>query len=340
VHTCWARAAADDFRLNGQVIIALEILEGGAARGEIAEDTARDPVLTDCLVALWNDYRWPEIFAAGDRIQLPPFEFVAPEAQHSVASSHVPVHELADGKLQVRVVVDEANTGNKEAALSLLSLKGGLEVPLHTHSSAELLFVISGTGMVTGNGKPQEVKPGSAIYIPAGTVHGFQHTGEDPGEVLQLYAPGGPEGRFKDPANTAGTTPFAGKLRRRGPRPHVGHVNSVWPLKILDGQAEVRILLDEAITGDKAAYLGALSAQPGAAVPAHRHADSSEFLFVIEGQAEMKVGGRTIPVQGGDGVQIPPGIEHGVRITGADKFKAIQFYTPAGPEQRFKAGAK
>jgi quercetin dioxygenase-like cupin family protein len=219
-------------------------------------------------------------------------------------------------------------------------LQGGLEVPLHTHSSAEVLFVLSGTGLVQGIGAAQEVKPGSTIYIPAGTVHGFKHTGEEPGEVLQLYAPGGPEARFKDPANTAGTTPFTGKLRKRGPRPLVGHVNAVKPLKILAGQGEVRILLDEGITGDKAAYLGALSAQPGAVVPPHRHADSSEYLFVIEGQAEMKIGGRTIPVQAGDGVQVPPGIEHAVSFSGEGVFKAIQFYTPAGPEQRFKGGAK
>ena len=54
----------------------------------------------------------------------------------------------------------------------------------------------------------------------------------------------------------------------------------------------------------------------------------------------MSIAGRTIPVTAGDGIQIPLGVEHGVRITGATTFKALQLYTPAGPEQRFKRGGK
>lgn len=345
VHTCWARAAADDFRLHGQVVLTIDFVEPGVGRTKVSEDQAQDQVLNGCLVSLWNDYRWPEIFAAGDRIQLPPLEFVAPDSQHTVASSHVAVHELAGGKAKARVVLDEANTGNAQAALSLLTMEEGSKVPLHTHTSAELIFMLSGAGVVEGIGTPQKVGPGSAIYIPAGTVHGFEHTGQEAAEILVFYAPGGPEGRFKAgrqgaASQPAGTTAFTGKLPRRGPRPQVRDVSAVSPLKILGGKAKVRILFDEAIAKDKAAYIGALSAESGTLVPLHRHSGSSEYLFVIEGQAEMKIGGRVIPVQPGDGIQIPPGVEHGVSFSGAGVFKAVQFYTPAGPEQRFRGGAK
>ena len=75
---------------------------------------------------------------------------------------------------------------------SIFSILGGLwEKPLDFsqlywfgHYQGEPILD-AGTGMVTGIGKPQEVKPGSAIYIPAGTVHGFQHTGEAASEALQ-----------------------------------------------------------------------------------------------------------------------------------------------------------
>jgi putative monooxygenase len=110
--------------------------------------------------------------------------------------------------------------------------------------------------------------------------------------------------------------------------------------RILAGKAEVRILFDAAISGQESAYLGAMTAQPGAVVPLHRHSASSEYLFVIEGEAEMSVAGRVIPVRAGDGIQIPPSVEHGVTISGGSAFKALQLYSPAGPEQRFKAGGK
>jgi mannose-6-phosphate isomerase-like protein (cupin superfamily) len=41
-------------------------------------------------------------------------------------------------------------------------------------------------------------------------------------------------------------------------------------------------------------------------------------------------------VQAGDAVQIPPDLEHSARIVSEEPLKAVQFYTPAGPEQRFK----
>jgi hypothetical protein len=34
---------------------------------------------------------------------------------------------------------------------------------------------------------------------------------------------------------------------------------------------------------------------------------------------------------------LPAGLEHAVRVTGKDSVKAVQIYSPAGPEARFKA---
>lgn len=337
VHTCWARAAADDFRLEGRVVLDLTMAKGGVGAVSIAEDEVDDPVLTNCLKTLWGDYEWPEVFAAGDRIQLPPFEFVAPEAQYTVASAHVPVQTLAEGHLEVMVLLDEANTGNAQAALSRLSLNSGLVVPMHTHTSAEVLFVLSGTGTVQSAGASQSVKPGSGIYIAAGVPHGFSHTGKEPVELVQLYTPGGPEGRFKDAAKTAGTTPVSGPLPKRSPRPIVHSVADSTVYRIGGGKMEARILFDQVISGDRAAYLGALTAKPGTAVPPHRHSTATELLLVLEGQANMVVAGRSLSLRPGDAVQIPSGVLHQASIHGVSDFKAVQFYTPAGPEQRFKS---
>jgi quercetin dioxygenase-like cupin family protein len=340
VHTCWAHAAADDFRVNGQVVLDLQIGEGGEAKVSVTTDEVRDAVLTDCMISLWSAFQWPSSFAPGDRIQLPPFEFVAPDAQYVVASDHVASVTIPNLKMQSVPVLTEANTGNANASLSTLTFGAGERVPLHSHQSAALLFVLSGTGLVEGVGAPQKIGPGSAIYVAAKTIHGLTWDAASDASVLEFHVPGLSSNHFKQAAAGGSTEMFVGRIPKRGARPLVRAVGEAEAHRLLDGKAEVRILFEESNTKDKAGYLGALTAQPGAVVPLHRHSGSSEYLFVIEGEAEMSVAGKVIPVRAGDGIQIPPGVEHGVSISGAGTFKAIQYYTPAGPEQRFKAGGK
>lgn len=340
VHTCWARAAADDYQVSGQVILDLAIQEDGAAKVSLTTDEVQDETLSECLVALWSAYRWPASFVAGDRIQLPPFEFVAPDAQYVVASEHVAALGAPGASVQAQLVLHKANTGNEAASLIRLRYRAGAKVALHTHGSAQIFFVLAGEGLVTGIGADQKVAAGSAVYVPGGTIHGFAQQGDTEVELLQFYVPGGPEARFGEGTEASDTVLATGKVPKRGSRPLVRAVSEAGVYRILDGKAEVRILFDAASTGQEGAYLGAMTAQPGAVVPLHRHSASSEYLFVIEGEGEMSVAGKAIPVRAGDGIQIPPGVEHGVSISGASAFKALQLYSPAGPEQRFKAGSK
>ena len=80
VHDCWGRAAKARPDLSGAVVLRLEMGANGAtANVSVVSDEPGDPALTECLVSLWRGAEWPNIFAAGDVIQLPPFEFVAPD---------------------------------------------------------------------------------------------------------------------------------------------------------------------------------------------------------------------------------------------------------------------
>ncbi len=52
--------------------------------------------------------------------------------------------------------------------------------------------------------------------------------------------------------------------------------------------------------------------QPGLGAPMHMHA-VEEVLTVVEGQAEITVGGETVMAGGGHSVIIPAGVMHGFR---------------------------
>lgn len=103
---------------------------------------------------------------------------------------------------------------------------------------------------------------------------------------------------------------------------------------IAKGLGSATIFYDAA-SGSPDAALTLLVLRPGAAVPAHVHADSVEMLYVLEGRAEMRVGAETIAIGPGDAARIPKGVEHEATVVGDVPLRAVQIYTPAGPEQRF-----
>jgi quercetin dioxygenase-like cupin family protein len=111
---------------------------------------------------------------------------------------------LPGGKLRVRKLLTPENTGSGAAYLGVLEADPGAEVPRHLHpTSAELLYVVSGTGVVTVGLEPVPFGPDTAIHIPESQPHFVNFTGPDKTIMIQLYAPAGPEQRFVGPTAPA-----------------------------------------------------------------------------------------------------------------------------------------
>ena len=74
----------------------------------------------------------------------------------------------------------------------------GGAVPEHTHSaSMEIVYVLSGSGELTIDGRKSNVKAGDVVSIPVGIKHSFRNSRTEPAEFIQVYSPPGPEERFK-----------------------------------------------------------------------------------------------------------------------------------------------
>ena len=343
-HRCWELAAADDFKLHGQIVLSVVFgIDSLVDEVTAIVDEPKDAVLTECVAALYKQFKWPAVFADGITIHLP-LTFYVPRGQYTVSLGDIdraaPGRNFvaSDGKLKGTVVLDAANTGNPVAAMTALEIHGGRTIALHTHRAAELLYVGKGTGVVFGQRGPRagtKVRAGSAVFVAPGVPHGFVHTGSDPAKLLQLYVPAGPEGRFlgrEDP----GTLAVSPKARARGPGPVVVHRDAVAPLSILGGKGTVRILLEGARTGDKSAYLGEIELAAGGHVPRHRHRHATELLMIVEGSGVLRVSETEFPVGPGSAIQVPANLEHSFDVTSAGPVRAVQFYSPAGPEQRFR----
>jgi quercetin dioxygenase-like cupin family protein len=151
--------------------------------------------------------------------------------------------------------------------------------------------------------------------------------------LLQLYAPGGPEQQYK--GINVGATTKTEKVRRGDPAFVVRYGFDVPEHVIAGGKGKVRLLFEAETAPSGAPSLAELTLEPGAAVPEHVHDTSTEILYLAEGGGTMTIDGDEREVGMYTAIQIPAGVKHGF-VAGEATVKAIQFYTPAGPEQRFK----
>ncbi len=121
-----------------------------------------------------------------------------PERLFVVHPSEAPAFGLANGKGTVRLLMDQ-QTGSKEAAISEMVLAPGAVVPVHQHeTSGEYLYLLEGWAIFLIDGRQHEARAGDTVYFPAGIEHSAKVQGKHlPLRVLQVYAPPGPEQRYR-----------------------------------------------------------------------------------------------------------------------------------------------
>jgi putative monooxygenase len=333
VRACVARAAADDFRVQGALTLAIRFGAIGTAPQVTAlADTVGDPVLTGCISALVAGYGWPrDVFEAGSTLELP-LHFTAPSAQYTIDLEHVPQREVAGGDLRVKVAMDTANTGDPGAAVSLMEIAEGATVPLHRHPAAEeILFLVEGGGRLwglAGERKATEVGSGWLLRFPAGTAHAYRATSDN--LAIQIYAPAGPEQRFEGVEVPDGTVPVAAaeqkKPARNAPSPIAIDVRGSAAGKAL--QAPRLSQLPEAGLAAHPVYVGEVSAEPGSEVASHTH-EGYEVVLVRGGTAVVTIDGDPHPVGPGHAVKIPPGVPHAWKVV--TDLQAIQLFVAAPP---------
>ena len=121
-----------------------------------------------------------------------------PDPTYAVRASEVDAHRTPDGLATVRILLDEPTAGSGNASFDLLTFEPGAVVPPHVHAaSTEILYVLEGTGSGLVGGEPVRVEPGVVLHIPPGTLHSFVNDGGEPVRAVQVYAPPGPEQRFR-----------------------------------------------------------------------------------------------------------------------------------------------
>ena len=316
---CWASAATERFDIEGDVKAQIDI--GVPSTATIIEDTTRNPRLTACAVAVLESYPWAPPLR-GQSIQLP-FKFRAPDGQSVIDRKLVAWN--GQGKVSVAVLLDSSNTGNDDASMFELAVQAGGSTGMRTAERSELWFFLGpATVGAVGSQGQRAVAAGDMAYVRKGGAREVIAGGADVHAVIVMF-PGAREGAAR-----------AGAL----PTPELDAVLSapigaqLLPAAKAKTYGPVLMYAEPSITNDKAFAAEILTLAKGVTVPEHVHQNETEMLYILAGSGTMTVAGVQLAVTPTSVVQVPPATKHS--FTASADVRALQIYTPAGPEQRFK----
>jgi quercetin dioxygenase-like cupin family protein len=317
VQGCWAAAATEHFDIAGELAAQIDV-KPGATHAAIVRDSAHDDALAACVVALLEKYPYAPPLR-GQSFQLP-FEFKAPDGQ-SVIDRRM-VSWRGQDKLSIAVLLDANNSGNPAASLLEVAIAANGATPTRIADRAEVWYFL-GPARARWGTKDERVAAGDMLYVPKGGARSIEALDQDVHAVLALV-PGGREG-----AARAGALPM---------REASMGTSSIEPVLLRGSTATTygpaTIYLDDSVAKATPLAASILQLPGGAKVPEHVHDKETEILYVLAGSGTMTIAGKDIQVTSTSVIQIPPNTKHA--FSAAEPVRAVQFYTPAGPEQRFK----
>jgi mannose-6-phosphate isomerase-like protein (cupin superfamily) len=193
------------FRPDERAGVRLEartVERGQRESGELALFVVRGRVKLGAETLGPGDLAWSVQPAALERVGREVPLVVAVTAEEGTLGGHPVVvrkdaaksYPIAGGQGSATIYLDGLN---EPLAIDQITARAGTKVPAHQHAgSDELLYIVSGKGMTTIGGKPVFSAAGTILRIPAGVEHSLSV--DEPLVALQVYAPGGPEQRFKN----------------------------------------------------------------------------------------------------------------------------------------------
>lgn len=314
---CWALAAAERYDVAGQLTVLVDI-GPTEAKTQVTSDTVRNPKLSGCLTQVLAAYRWaPPLH--GQAIQLP-FSFQAPAGQ-SVIDRRL-VEWKGQANVSVAVLIDEANSGNAAASVFEVAIAPRATTGMRIAERAELWYFLGDAEVKSKAGKgpitSTRVNAGSMMYVPKGAAREVIATLPDMRAVV-VMVPGGREG-----------------TARAGALPTIEGTGTGTPKLLPTGTkaGPATIFLEAATVKGTPLAASILELPAGANVPEHVHAGETEILYVLEGSGTMTIAGQSLDVTPTSVIQIPKNTKHA--FTASANVRALQVYTPPGPEQRFK----
>ncbi len=101
------------------------------------------------------------------------------------------IEELARPGRFMKWLITADQSGAEFLSSVLIRIPPGETVkPAHSHPNGEeMIYIIRGSGKVYINGRVNDVRQGSAVLFPRGSVHMLRNNGEEEMRVICFFAP-------------------------------------------------------------------------------------------------------------------------------------------------------
>ncbi len=87
-------------------------------------------------------------------------------------------------------------------------------------------------------------------------------------------------------------------------------------------------------------WVGTTAVEPGFTSNEHKHETNEEIFYCLQGEGDLRVNGKDIPMVPGDTLLIPPGNLHMVVNRGKEVFKLLAIVSPYFIRDKFKQDHK
>ena len=100
-------------------------------------------------------------------------------------------NEILVGPMAIRPRIEPAET-DEVIAIHEFDVPAGTSLPVpHSHDAyEETIYGVRGTVTFTVEGTPNEIGPGTTLFIPRGAIHTFANTGDVDATALAIITPG------------------------------------------------------------------------------------------------------------------------------------------------------
>lgn len=96
-----------------------------------------------------------------------------------------------------KMVVRPDNMGTKNMCAGVAVFPGNAHAPSHLHEKEEeVLYVLKGEGNIYFEGKSEQIREGSFMFVPKGMQHSLEATTEKDLKVFYVFSPPVEQGSY------------------------------------------------------------------------------------------------------------------------------------------------
>jgi mannose-6-phosphate isomerase-like protein (cupin superfamily) len=221
-----------------------------------------------------------------------------------------------EGSRRYRVPISKA-TGARDIAQTISIYSPGVAPARRNPVGEEVLYIVRGKGSCLIDGHRYTLAPGTAVFVPPGSVYYIDNSGEGDLEVISVCCP-------EDEQTESGIEPPAWKPNDTAPFLSVRESDRE---AIAAGNRTFKLLVNQDVGASRVTqFIGVIP--PGRA-PMHHHT-YEEAIYIMEGEGRVWTNDGNAEFKAGSSIYLPRGVTHSLENVGLADIRLLGVFHPSG----------